>query len=70
MGEIKTAQQNMEIRCKRHMGIARDLIENRSDYLHEFEPEELKQMLLNAQDEIRECVDINIINRRIKSCGK
>ena len=70
MGEIRTAQQNMDIRCKRQMGIVRDLIENRSDYTHEFEPEEIDQMLLNAQDEIKDCVEINIINRRIRSCGQ
>jgi len=70
MGEIRTAQCNMETRCKRQMGIVRDLIENRSDYTHEFESEEIDQMLLNAQDVIRECIETNIINRRIRSCGQ
>jgi hypothetical protein len=70
MGEIKTAKINMKERCERNMWIIRDLLENRSDYTHEFEPEELAQIMINAQNEVKECVDINVLNRRIRSCGK
>lgn len=70
MGEVKTAQINMKERCERNMWIVRDLLENRSDYTHEFEPEELSQMMINAQNEVKECVDTNVINRRIRLCGK
>ena len=69
MSEITTAQQNMKMRCQENMDAIRDIIKNRHEWGF-FSDDELCDLIRRHQAEIKECVDTNILNRRIRSCGQ
>ncbi len=69
MGEIKTAQQRMEARCQENMDMIRDIVENHDQWTW-MPVNEIKETIRHHQSEIKECIDINVLNRRIRSCSR
>lgn len=68
MGEIRTAQQNMEERCQRNMNMIVNTLKCRHEIA--FTDDQIRSLIKVCQAQVKECVDINVINRRIRSCGQ
>ena len=70
MGEIKTAQSNMETRCTNSMLMIESIITSPKAWVEAYGEKYTKELYWDCQEQIKEIININVINRRIRSCSR